>query len=506
MINNYLTKITVSLFILAVMHVGAQNYTVSPIPHQAYSNGAAVEFTFDDYYSPVISLPFQFTFFGNNFNQLVASTNGTISFDISLANQTSPWNFSQTIPNPAFPMKNAILGCFHDLDNSSATGTVTYTVIGAAPFRRFVVMFDNNPHFQCSSVKSSFQMVLYETLNIIDSQIIEKQICPGWNSGRAVIGIINTDGSNAYAPPGRNTGAWTAAQEGWRFTPEALGIYNFTKCDDNGDGFETFDLSVAQGDLLPGATPAITFHNTAADALSMVNPLQLNYTNISQNQETIYANVGGNIQAIVLRAINCADDYDMDNVATVSEDLNNDSNLSNDDTDADGIANFIDNDDDGDLVLTEVEYVFTGRNANDTVLDTDADGIPNFLDNDDDGDGALTIEEDYNNNNNPLDDDTNNDGEADYLQDTVMLAVDSNVVNHGLSVYPNPATDILYIEHKSGENVSNIAVYTVNGVLVKNVASNRAMTTLSIADLQSGIYFVKVEMGNKIFNYKFIKK
>ena len=79
-------------------------------------------------------------------------------------------------------------------------------------------------------------------------------------------------------------------------------------------------------------------------------------TGISQ---TIFAVNEGVITQLNLSVIDCRVDYDLDGVPTVAEDLNGDGNLANDDTDGDGIPNFLDNDDDGDMILTSVEYVFT---------------------------------------------------------------------------------------------------------------------------------------------------
>jgi len=47
--------------------------------------------------------------------------------------------------------------------------------------------------------------------------------------------------------------------------------------------------------------------------------------------------------------------------------------------------------------------------------DTDNDGVPNYLDVDDDGDGTLTKEEDANGDGDPRNDDTDGDGVPDYL-------------------------------------------------------------------------------------------
>lgn len=83
------------------------------------------------------------------------------------------------------------------------------------------------------------------------------------------------------------------------------------------------------------------------------------------------------------------------------------------DTDGDGTPNFLDNDDDGDGVLTRYEDVNGNGNWFDD--DTDGDGKPNYLDNDDDGDSVLTIYEDINNDGNWFNDDTDGNGTPNFL-------------------------------------------------------------------------------------------
>ncbi|MCM4154169.1 hypothetical protein DHD05_21480 [Arenibacter sp. N53] len=62
-------------------------------------------------------------------------------------------------------------------------------------------------------------------------------------------------------------------------------------------------------------------------------------------------------------------DHDRDGINTILEDLNKDGNLFNDDTDEDGIPNYLDTDDDGDGILTE-----------DEIKDANNDGVPDYLD------------------------------------------------------------------------------------------------------------------------------
>ncbi|NHM06384.1 T9SS type A sorting domain-containing protein [Flavobacterium sp. CYK-4] len=513
--NNYLSiqavlKGAFSLLCLTFFSNNAQgqsDYSVTPIPYQIYTATSAVQGTMDDTFSAPIPLGFNFDFYGTLYSSVNVSTNGYISFTPQTQGSFSPWTFNQAIPNANFPAKNSLLGCFHDLNNSNAEGTITYSIIGTAPYRRLVVLFNNQSHFSCTQTKSSFQMVLYETLNIMDVQIIDKGLCSTWNSGNSVTGIIDQTGLQAVTPPGRNTGQWAATQEGWRFQrPISTNTYLFAKCDDDTDGLVSFNLQVVQNDLSAADPLLVSFYSNEQDAISQTNAfVSLNYTNTANN-ETIYANVNGEIKTVVLRVVDCAADYDLDSVATADEDLNADTNLANDDTDADGIPNFIDNDDDGDLILTAVEYVFQ-RSANAALayLDTDNDGILNYLDNDDDGDGILTIMEDANQNNNPADDDVNGNNVPDYLEFTA-LAIDQFIKSQ-VTIFPNPASSVLNIENKSTEAISSIAIYNLNGAVVKEIKSSQAaLQTIPVAELNSGVYFVKVELKGQVVNFKFVKK
>lgn len=478
----------------------SQSYTVNPIPFQQYTGNLANLSTNDDMNSPLISLPFSFDFYGNSYNQVVISTNGYIDFGIQNANMGSPWSFNQTIPNVGFPVKNSILGAYHDMDNSNAQGTITYGISGNAPYRKFVVYYNNNSQFgSCTTSKSSFQMILNETTNIIDVQLIDKQACTAWNNGNGVTGLINLTGDDAIAAPNRNTSSWSAFHEGWRFKPQTVlnSDYNFVKCDAGADGFEEFNLEVVQNDLNAG----IDFYATQADADSMTNPLTTNFTNTTAYIQTIYGRILGTTATINVNlvALSCEFDYDFDGVPTADEDINLDTNLANDDTDADGIYNFADNDDDGDLVLTNLEYVFP-RNTNS--LDSDGDSIPNYLDNDDDGDGILTINEDANGNNNPMDDDADGDGIPNFLENSA-LSNQNFALRNNISIFPNPASDILNIDNKTNEQITAISIYSVKGDLVKEIKSNN--NSISVSELHNGVYFVKIEMNKNVLNYKFIK-
>ena len=201
-------------------------------------------------------------------------------------------------------------------------------------------------------------------------------------------------------------------------------------------------------------------------------------------------------------------DADMDGVNDSDEDINGNGNLDDDDTDNDGIPNYLDSDDDGDNVPTEVEVGgVSGRNSS-TVLhqfiDTDNDSIENYLDNDDDGDGVLTIDEDYNNNGDPTDDDTNSNMIPDYLEAAVALNV-NNFNVEAFKIYPNPAKATLYIQMDNFYSNVEVSIYDVQGKqigLSKTLNSN--ITELDVSNFESGIYFVKLSNDEVLVTEKLV--
>lgn len=97
------------------------------------------------------------------------------------------------------------------------------------------------------------------------------------------------------------------------------------------------------------------------------------------------------------------------------------------DTDADGITNNLDPDDDGDTVPT----INDGTITNDPVdpIDTDADGTPNYLDSNDDGDAIPTANEETATSTDPVATDTDGDTIPDYLESNTTDTDNDGVAN-----------------------------------------------------------------------------
>lgn len=92
-------------------------------------------------------------------------------------------------------------------------------------------------------------------------------------------------------------------------------------------------------------------------------------------------------------------------------------------SDADGIPDYLDIDDDGDNVPTSQEGVVIVDGVIDLVnsLDTDNDGILNYLDPDDDGDGIPTKQEDVNRDLMPANDINPNEALPNYLLSNIAI-------------------------------------------------------------------------------------
>jgi agmatine/peptidylarginine deiminase len=98
----------------------------------------------------------------------------------------------------------------------------------------------------------------------------------------------------------------------------------------------------------------------------------------------------------------------------------------------------------------------------------------------------------------------------------VTLVVDSDIIqgieeheDYNLLVYPNPVTDRLSIRFKAQDTrYQSFEVYSISGELVRTgmIESNAGVneTTISVSDLPSGIYILKLHAGDQLLTRKII--
>ncbi|MFT5435529.1 MAG: hypothetical protein ACI840_000162 [Ulvibacter sp.] len=82
---------------------------------------------------------------------------------------------------------------------------------------------------------------------------------------------------------------------------------------------------------------------------------------------------------------------------------------------------------------------------------------------------------------------------------TSLLSISENALSSVISLYPNPASDVITINNASNAELKEINVYDINGRLVKQLRVKSITTsnhTLDVSPLSSGIYMVHI-IGNK---------
>jgi hypothetical protein len=156
-----------------------------------------------------VFLPFTFTFFGNDYNQVYISSNGNVQFGPSV---TTAY-LNDAIPSPAIP-NNAIYPLWDDY-NPSQQGEIYYFEDGFAPNRRFIIEWNNVTQYTALNAwpvtSENFQVILHEGTNNIEFRygLISPVDTSGNNQGTGqdasggdrTIGVEDTTGFVAYSVP-----------------------------------------------------------------------------------------------------------------------------------------------------------------------------------------------------------------------------------------------------------------------------------------------------------------
>lgn len=240
------------------IHALSGSYTVNPIGATASAcfpvyiqpndpTGDTTSLTLDDIYSDVINIGFPFPFYGTVFNNLIASSNGVVSFDVSKTGQFAHYgmlrdvNFlsatagvPEDLPSSLYDAA-LIMGPYHDLNPeypTSPTRIVQRKTIGTSPHRKWILSFYKMPLYFVTGgcnllIENTHQIVLYESTGIIEVLVFSSQPCLGWNDGRAMIGIQNFAKNQALMVNGRrasdNPWGGPGMNEAYRFVPSAGG-------------------------------------------------------------------------------------------------------------------------------------------------------------------------------------------------------------------------------------------------------------------------------------------
>jgi hypothetical protein len=85
-----------------------------------------------------------------------------------------------------------------------------------------------------------------------------------------------------------------------------------------------------------------------------------------------------------------------------------------------------------------------------------------------------------------------------------VLAIAENAINEQIKFYPNPTSDILTFEVNKSKDYQ-FSVHNQLGQLIKVGILNNSIKTISLADLNSGLYFINLKSDTFLKTIKVIK-
>jgi hypothetical protein len=226
------------------------SYTVTTIPHvdtlpceSAGSLIAGAGITIDDGYSAIQNIGFNFCFFGVQQTQMQICDNGFLTFSTNkpvLGANSAPF-VTRKLPLSAHPNPssgattlppNSILGAWMDTylvttGSNPGGGTITTQLVGTAPFRAYIVKWNNCRFFNSAcrpdpNMVVNMKIVLYETTNLIDIYTKTKPICTLSSTvfkERTTQGLQGDSTFKFLMTPGRDSSLWNGANTAVRYTP-----------------------------------------------------------------------------------------------------------------------------------------------------------------------------------------------------------------------------------------------------------------------------------------------
>jgi hypothetical protein len=116
----------------------------------------------------------------------------------------------------------------------------------------------------------------------------------------------------------------------------------------------------------------------------------------------------------------------------------------------------------------------------------------------------------YNNGNPDLVEEFLYSGNADLLSQQMPLDIQTNLLNSGLTIYPNPPVDKLYIKAKKELNSLKVNVYNITGKKMLSETLSKTSSEdkfcLGLVNLEKGIYLIEFNFDTAIETRKIVIK
>lgn len=236
--------------------LGTDTYVVEEIPFAPDPVGGTSMTMTDDTYLGSFDIGFDFCFFGEVYDHYYICSNGWISFVTPGAGWATNWTPDGPIPdNAANVPKAAVMPAWTDWHTGLCTNCIYRELAGTAPYRRLIVTYEEVPLYSCTGYHGTFQIILYESTNIIEHHLTDVDVCAVWDLGIATEGIHNESGTEAYTVPDRNAEAWEVTDNSWRFKPDQITWYELPSATVIGYG----DSIVVNPDVTTSYYAEVTF-------------------------------------------------------------------------------------------------------------------------------------------------------------------------------------------------------------------------------------------------------
>ncbi len=85
----------------------------------------------------------------------------------------------------------------------------------------------------------------------------------------------------------------------------------------------------------------------------------------------------------------------------------------------------------------------------------------------------------------------------------INLNITENVSDNNIVVFPNPASNKVFIKTLNGEEITSVKIYSVTGEILKTEFINNSFYVLDMHNISPGFYFMVIESGNTIVSKKF---
>ncbi|SEA57100.1 T9SS type B sorting domain-containing protein [Psychroflexus halocasei] len=252
----------------------------------------------DDDWSQAFQLAYEVNFFGNCYDDIIITDNGAVSFDIAgvvpggryTPGGYADFSYNEGIPTDAgginAPYVNSIFGVLQDLHpysgNNPADQSINYGFIESEDGKsdRFVFNIYNTSQYSCNTQHQTSQIILYQTTNVIEVYIKNKDEC-SFNNGSSIVGIQNKTGDVAFVPPGRNAGPespWSTQEEAWRFVPDGgNSITTFKWYDEDGyvvSNSENYNPTVTENTYF---TAEVTYDDGCSNVTTITDRIDVLY-------------------------------------------------------------------------------------------------------------------------------------------------------------------------------------------------------------------------------------